>query len=306
MRTGRDEHPHRAAVVARTREDLARALARPTAAVADPATKVAFLFSGQGSQYPGMGEELHRAEPVFRSALDECLELARDELGGDLRELLAAHPEETQFAQPALFAVGYALSRLWRSWGVEPEAMIGHSVGEYVAAAEAGVFTVSEAVRLVCARGRLMQQAPPGAMLAVSMDEDRLREWLPADLALAAVNGSGACVVAGPAEAVEEFAAKLSAEKIQNRGLRTSHAFHSPLMDGVLADFRAEVSAVSPRRPSRPYLSTRTGDWITPEQATDPEHWVRQLRDTVRFGDCVQRLLADGSWALVECGPGRQ
>ncbi|MFE3170353.1 SDR family NAD(P)-dependent oxidoreductase [Amycolatopsis sp. NPDC059090] len=306
LRTGRDEHPHRAAMVARTREDLVRALARPTAAVADPATKVAFLFSGQGSQYPGMGEELHRAEPVFRSALDECLELARDELGGDLRELLAARPEETQFAQPALFAVGYALSRLWRSWGVEPEAMIGHSVGEYVAAAEAGVFTVSEAVRLVCARGRLMQQAPPGAMLAVSMDEDRLREWLPADLSLAAVNGSGACVVAGPAEAVEEFAAKLSAEKIQNRGLRTSHAFHSPLMDGVLADFRAEVSAVSPRRPSRPYLSTRTGDWITPDQATDPEHWVRQLRDTVRFGDCVQRLLADGSWALVECGPGRQ
>ncbi|MFB9924337.1 SDR family oxidoreductase [Amycolatopsis halotolerans] len=306
LRAGRDEHSHRAAVVARTREDLARALARPAAAVADPATKVAFLFSGQGSQYPGMGDELHNAEPVFRSAMDECLELARAELGADLRELLAAHPEETQFAQPALFAVGYALSRLWRSWGVEPEAMIGHSVGEYVAAAEAGVFTVPEAVRLVCARGRLMQQAPPGAMLAVSMDEDRLREWLPTGLSLAAVNGSGACVVAGLAEAVEDFAAKLSAEKIQNRELRTSHAFHSPLMDGVLPDFRAEVAAVSLRRPNRPYLSTRTGDWITPEQAADPDHWVRQLRDTVRFGDCVQRLLADGSWALVECGPGRQ
>ncbi|WP_370936710.1 SDR family NAD(P)-dependent oxidoreductase [Amycolatopsis sp. cg13] len=306
LRAGRDEHPHRAAMVARTREDLVRALARPAAAVADPATKVAFLFSGQGSQYPGMGDELHRAEPVFQSAMDECLALARDELGADLRELLAEHPEETQFAQPALFAVGYALSRLWRSWGVEPEAMIGHSVGEYVAAAEAGVFTVPEAVRLVCARGRLMQQAPPGAMLAVSMDEDRLREWLPADLSLAAVNGSGACVVAGPGEAIEDFAAKLSAEKIQHRSLRTSHAFHSPLMDEVLPEFRAEVAAVSLRRPNRPYLSTRTGDWITPEQAVDPDHWVRQLRDTVRFGDCVQRLLADGSWALVECGPGRQ
>ncbi|MGW7531351.1 type I polyketide synthase [Amycolatopsis sp. NPDC054798] len=306
LRAGRDEHPHRAAVVARTREELARLLERPAAAVADPATKVAFLYSGQGSQYPGMGAALHRAEPVFRSAMDECLALARAELGADLRELLAEHPEDTQFAQPALFAVGYALSRLWRSWGVEPAAMIGHSVGEYVAAAEAGVFTLAEAVRLVCARGRLMQQAPPGAMLAVSLDEDRLRERLPADLALAAVNGSGACVVAGPAEAVEGFAAKLSAENIQNRGLRTSHAFHSPLMDEVLPAFLAEVASVPLRRPDRPYLSTRTGDWITLEQATDPDHWVRQLRDTVRFGDCVQRLLADGSWAFVECGPGRQ
>ncbi|WP_020659973.1 type I polyketide synthase [Amycolatopsis benzoatilytica] len=306
LRAGRDEYPHRSAVVARTREDVARLLARPSTVVADPATKVAFLFSGQGSQYPGMGAELHRAEPVFRSAMDECLELARAELGADLRHLLAEHPDETQFAQPALFAVGYALSRLWRSWGVEPEAMIGHSVGEYAAAAEAGVFTAGEAVRLVCARGRLMQQAPPGAMLAVSLDEARLRERLPAELALAAVNGSGACVVAGVSKAVEGFAAELSAEHIQNRGLRTSHAFHSPLMDEVLPEFRAEVAAVSLRRPDRPYLSTRTGEWITPEQATDPEHWVRQLRDTVRFGDCVQRLLATGSWALVECGPGRQ
>ncbi|MFB9905621.1 type I polyketide synthase [Allokutzneria oryzae] len=304
LRTGRDEHQHRAAVVVRDREDLLKLRNRPPAStVADPATKVGFLFSGQGSQYPDMGAGLYRAEPVFRAAMDDCLELARAELGTDL---LTAPLEETRFAQPALFALGYALSRLWRSWGVEPDAMIGHSVGEYVAATDAGVFTLPEAIRLVCARGRLMQQAPPGAMLAVSLDEDRLRERLPAGLALAAVNAPGTCVVAGPVEAVEGFAAELSTEDIQSRGLRTSHAFHSPLMDEVLPAFRAEVAGVALRRPDRPYLSTLTGDWITPEQATDPEHWVRQLRETVRFGDCVQRLLATGTWALVECGPGRQ
>ncbi|QKV80968.1 type I polyketide synthase [Amycolatopsis sp. Hca4] len=311
LAAGRTEYPHRAVVVARDPEDAVDGLRDPrrlqTAQAAE--LKVAFLFSGQGSQYAGMGAELYRSEPVFAAAVDECCELAG--LPG-LKELIFdrggdAKLRETRYTQPALFVVEYALAMLWRSWGVRPGAMIGHSVGEYVAATLAGVFTPADALRLVVRRGELMQSMPAGAMLAVQLDEDAVAKRLPEGLAIAGVNGPGTCVVAGPSGAVADFAALLRSTDVQCRELVTSHAFHSPMMEPILAEFTEAVAAVPRSVPSLPFLSNLTGGWITGLQATDPAYWAAHLRQAVRFGDCVRTLFAGGDrWALVECGPGHQ
>ncbi|MET8846331.1 SDR family NAD(P)-dependent oxidoreductase [Amycolatopsis sp. NPDC004625] len=311
LAAGRTEYRHRAVVVARDSEDAVDGLRDPrrllTAEAAEP--KVAFLFSGQGSQYAGMGAELYRTEPVFAAAVDECCELAG--LPG-LKELIFdrggdARLRETRYTQPALFVVEYALAMLWRSWGVRPGAMIGHSVGEYVAATVAGVFTLADAVALVVRRGELMQSMPAGAMLAVQLDEEAVSNRLPEGLAIAGVNGPGTCVVAGPSDAIADFAALLRSSDVQCRELVTSHAFHSPMMDPILAEFTEAVAAVPRSAPSLPFLSNLTGGWITGMQATDPAYWAAHLRRAVRFGDCVRTLFAGGDrWALVECGPGHQ
>ena len=317
LAVGRAELPHRAVLVATDPADAVAGLADPkrlrTGRAAAP-PRVAFLFSGQGSQHAGMGAGLHAAEPVYRAALDECADL----LDVDLRALLSTRDDpaadeelrRTATTQPALFAVELALARLWESWGVVPDAMVGHSIGEYVAATLAGVFTVPDAVRLVTLRGRLMQAMPPGAMLAVQRDADGLD--LPAGLEVAAVNAPGSCVVAGPADAIEAYAGRLTAEGVGSTTLRTSHAFHSAMMEPVLGEFTAAVAAVPRQPPRRRFLSNLTGTWITDDEATDPAYWARHLRSTVRFGPDVATLLADGGgdgggdWALVECGPGRQ
>nr|WP_225956564.1 type I polyketide synthase [Amycolatopsis lexingtonensis] len=311
LATGRTEYPHRAVVVARDSEDAVDGLRDSRRLVTGQAgeLKVAFLFSGQGSQYAGMGAELYRSEPVFATAFDECCELSG--LPG-LKELVLgrggdAELRETRYTQPALFAVEYALARLWRSWGVRPGAMLGHSVGEYVAATVAGVFTLADAMRLVVRRGELMQAMPAGAMLAVQLDEESVAKRLPEGLSIAGVNGPGTCVVAGPSGAVADFASLLKSSDVQCRELVTSHAFHSPMMDPILAEFAEAVAAVPRSAPSLPFLSNLTGGWITAEQATDPAYWAAHLRQAVRFGDCVRTLLGGGErWALVECGPGHQ
>lgn len=310
LRVGRTERRHRAVVVARDAADAAAALRDPGRRVAGEAAaapKVAFLFPGQGAQYAAMGAELYRAEPVFAAAVDECLAVLEPEFREIFFDPAAGDRlRQTRWTQPALFVVEYALARLWASWGVRPAAMIGHSIGEYVAATLAGVFSLPDAVRLVAARGRLMQSLPPGAMLAVMLDEADLLPRLPEGVALAAVNGP-ACVVAGETPAVEAFAAALEAEGVDSRRLRTSHAFHSPMMDPILADFEAAVAAVSRSAPSVPFLSNVTGTWITPRQAADPGYWASHLRQPVRFSACVASLLAEqGPWTFVECGPGRQ
>ncbi|MFC4061552.1 SDR family NAD(P)-dependent oxidoreductase [Planomonospora corallina] len=320
LRTGRPEYAHRAAVVAADRADAVAALRdrkrrrRGEAGAGSPA--VVFLFSGQGAQYAGMGAELYRTEPVFAAAVDECADLLTEHLGLDLRELMfggAPDAEETlrrtRYTQPALFTVEYALARLWQSWGVRPAEMIGHSIGEYVAATVAEVFTLADAVRLVAARGALMQSMPPGAMLAVQQDESALAGRLPEGVSVATVNGPGTCVVAGPADAVEAFAETLKAEKVGCKALRTSHAFHSPMMEPILAEFTALVASVPRRAPRLPFWSNVTGRPITAEQATDPAYWAGHLRQPVRFGACVAGLYAahaDAPPLLVECGPGRQ
>jgi phthiocerol/phenolphthiocerol synthesis type-I polyketide synthase E len=317
LRTGRATRPHRAMVVARDPEAAADALRDRklrTGHAGDQPPRVALLFSGQGAQYAGMGAELYRAEPVFRDAVDECAGLLAPEL--DLRDLMFAEGGDerlrrTEFTQPALFTLEYALAVLWREHGLTPAAMIGHSVGEYVAATLAGVFTLPDALRLVATRGRLMQSMPPGEMLAVQLGEDDVAPLLSGTgCAVATVNAPGTCVVAGPAEGIAEVADALSARGVSGKRLRTSHAFHSPMMDPVLDEFAAEVAAVPRRAPSLPFLSDVTGDWITAEQATDPGYWADHLRRPVRFGDCVATLLAGsdegGEWTFLECGPGRQ
>ncbi|TDV43151.1 type I polyketide synthase [Actinophytocola oryzae] len=315
LRVGRPEYTHRTAVVATDLPDAVAALRsrRRQRGVADGLPpKVAFLFSGQGAQYAGMGAQLYATRPAFAAAVDECAELLVPELGLDLRDLLLGHDQdaeatlrETRYTQPALFVVEYALAVLWQEMGVRPSAMVGHSIGEYVAATVAGVFSLPDALRVVAARGRLMQSVPAGAMLAVQQDESTVE--LPDGLAVATVNGPGTCVVAGPVEAVAAYADTLKAAGVKAKELRTSHAFHSSMMDPVLAEFTDVVRGVALAAPRIRFLSNVSGDWITDEQATDPEYWAAHLRRPVRFGDCVATLLGEGGrWSLLECGPGRQ
>lgn len=326
LRVGRVEHPHRTVVVATDVADAVTALRQPkrqVSATAGAPPRVVFLFPGQGAQYAGMGAQLYASEPVFARAVDRCAELLAGELDTDLRSLLFASGEQARadaeallaqpaYAEPALFTIEYALAQLWQSWGVRPATMIGHSVGEYVAATLAGVFDLPDALHLVAVRGRLTQTVSAGAMLTVSAPAERIGPELPDGLSIAAVNGPGTCVVSGPTEQVEQLAEQLSAQKVTVRRLRISHALHSATMDPILAEFTAAVAAARPAAPRLPFLSNRTGAPITAAQATDPAYWAAHLRETVRFGDCVARALADGAQSgaeptlLLECGPGRQ
>jgi amino acid adenylation domain-containing protein len=274
---------------------------------------VAFLFPGQGTQYVNMARELYESEPVFASEVEACAELLKPEL--DLRALLfpseaqaeeaARQLERTAFAQPALFVVEYALARLWMSWGVKPAAMLGHSIGEYVAACLAGVFSLEDALSLVVARGRLMQTLPGGAMLAVQLSEEELRPRLAEELSLAAVNAPSACVVSGTVEAISVLEAALSKQEIVHTRLHTSHAFHSPMMEPILEEFAALVSRCKLNPPTLPYISNLTGVWIEESQATDALYWSRHLRETVLFGAGVETLLKEPGRVLLEVGPGR-
>ncbi|MFT9821194.1 acyltransferase domain-containing protein, partial [Lysinibacillus sp. NPDC056185] len=241
---------------------------------------VVFLFPGQGAQYLDMAAQAYDSEAVFRAAFDECAELAAPLLGADLREVvfaratadeeaqaLAERLQRTAFTQPALFAVEYALARLWLSWGVQPEAMVGHSIGEIVAACLADVFSLPAAVEFVVTRGRLVQSMPTGAMLAVPLTEEELEPLLGDETGLAAVNGPRAAVVAGPHAAIEALRASLEHAGVQATELRTSHAFHSAMLDPVVAPLREAAERAGLKPPSRRFVSTVTGDWITDQEA---------------------------------------
>jgi acyl transferase domain-containing protein/acyl carrier protein len=319
---GRRAFEHRRAVVCRDAADAAEKLARRDAggrrASAEP--RVAFMFPGQGAQHPSMGAELYRLEPSFRERVDECCEILRPHLGLNLRDLLFARPDEsdagarrlaeTALAQPALFVTEYALARLWMSWGVTPDSMIGHSVGEYVAACLAGVFTPEEALPLVAARGRLMQAMPAGSMLAAPLPESELRVLLDAKpfagrLSVAAVNAPSSCVVSGRDELLSELEGELRRGGLDCRRLDTSHAFHSEMMEPVLAPFAELFGRVRLKPPALPFISNLTGRPIADEEATDPGYWARHLRQTVRFADGVGELLKEPGLILLEVGPGR-
>jgi acyl transferase domain-containing protein len=312
LQLGRKDFAHRRAVVVRDAHDAIAALShaeRPpvVSGVHDGSERpVAFLFSGQGSQHSRMGGALYETEPVFRAAFDRCAELLRPHLDRDLRDLRDAPAEEvneTRHAQPLLFATGYALASLWMAWGIEPRAMLGHSVGEYVAAHLAGVFTLEDALMVVAARGRLMQAAPAGDMLAVNLSADTLSRRLPAGVEIAAINAPALCVVSGERAAIAAFAEELAKASIEHRALHTSHAFHSSTMESVLAPFREIVASVRLSPPMRRYLSNVTGTWILPEQATSPDYYAQHLRGTVQFAAGVERLVAE-QCVLLEVGPG--
>jgi acyl transferase domain-containing protein/NADP-dependent 3-hydroxy acid dehydrogenase YdfG len=280
---------------------------------ADKSPEVVFLFSGQGSQYPGMLAGLYASEPVVRETVDKCAEILRPHLGFDLRAVLdpaapdaAARLRRTAVAQPALFVADYALAKLWQNWGVKPAALLGHSLGEYVAACLAGVYTLEAALELVAARGALMDALPAGAMLAVALSENEATALAAENgLALAAVNAPGACVLSGPIAAIERIATTLAARGVVARRLETSHAFHSAMMEPMLAAFVAKVRAARPQPPSIPIVSNVTGDWLTATEATEAEYWTRHLRQTVRFSAGVDRLRVEPARLFLEVGPGR-
>ena len=271
---------------------------------------VTFLFTGQGSQHIGMGCGLYSSQPVFRREFDRCADLLWPELGCDLREIVyspdgdSSRIDETWLSQPALFAVEYALARLWMSWGVYPESALGHSIGEYVAACLAGVFSLEDALRLVAARGRLMQRMPAGKMLAVPLAERDIRALIDGRLSLAAVNTPSLCTVSGADDDIGWLRQMLQARGVESRTLHTSHAFHSSLMEAAIAPFLDCLRTISFHEPAFPFVSNITGRPILPGEAMDPEYWAAHLRQTVRFEDGIRALASPGR-IFVEIGPGR-
>jgi len=280
----------------------------------DETPPLVFMFPGQGAQYVNMALGLYQAEPIFAQQLDRCCELVKPRLGLDLRDVLFPPAEryekavqqltQTWITQPALFIIEYGLARLWMSWGLEPDAMIGHSIGEYVAACLAGVFSLEEALALVVARGKLIQELPPGAMMAVSLPETEVKGMLNQYLSLAAVNGPSLCVVSGTPAAVNQLQQRLTSRGVNCRPLHTSHAFHSHMVDPILGAFTKEVEKIKLNTPGIRYISNVTGDWLKPKEAVDPGYWARQLRQTVRFSDGVRTLLKEPGNLLLEVGPG--
>ncbi|HJU07415.1 MAG TPA: type I polyketide synthase, partial [Rhodanobacteraceae bacterium] len=308
LAAGRKAFAQRAFVVAESIEEAAAKLDKGTAAVEALDREVLFMFPGQGAQYAGMGRALHAREPAFREALDTCAEILAGELGLDLRQRLFSEDaealRETRLTQPATFAIEYALAQLWLARGIRPAALIGHSVGEFVAAVLAGVMQLDDALRLVARRGRLMQAQPAGAMLSVRLDAERLANRLPPSLTLAAENAPNACVVSGEIADIETLRIALDADGIACRLLRTSHAFHSPMMDAVIEPFRAEVARINLAAPKLPIASTCSGEMLSEAEATSPVYWARHLRETVRYARALTTLLeSHPSAILLEVGP---
>ncbi|NOK32771.1 acyltransferase domain-containing protein [Corallococcus exercitus] len=318
LQVGRHIHEHRRAVVVKDVADAKAALrdARRLLGGSGLNTRrpVVFLFSGQGSQYVDMGRGLYEQEPTFRTEVDTCAEKLKPHLGLDLRTVLyppadgrekaTEQLKQTSLTQPALFVIEYALAKLWASWGVTPQAMVGHSIGEYVAACLSGVFSLDDALALVATRGRLMQSLPAGSMLSVRLTPEALAPLMDARLSVAAVNAPGFTVVAGPTDAVDALQAKLEAQKVEVSRLHTSHAFHSTMMDPIVEEFRQAVAKVARKEPKDLYLSNVTGTWVTPEDAVSPAYWARHLRDAVRFQDSATLLLNDPEHVFLEVGPG--
>ncbi len=317
LQVGRKHQAHRRVEVVSDTGALATALARPPAAAGPVSAGVplAFLFPGQGGQYVGMTAALAGTEPALAEAVAECARLFAPALGADLREVLHAAPDDPAatarlqpmaMAQACVFTVEYALARLWQRWGVMPDAVAGHSLGAYAAGCIAGVFDLPDAVALVAARGRLLEELPPGAMVAVSLPEAQLRPLLDSGLDVAAVNGPDQCVVSGPRQRTDRLAAQLEQRGVEVRRLHISAGAHSSLVDPVVDVFAEQVAGLRLNPPALPMLSDHTGGWLTAEQACDPAYWAAHLRAPVRFSDVLAGLLdGDARHALVEVGPGR-
>lgn len=272
-----------------------------------------FLYPGQGAQYVHMGRQLYEDEPVYRQWVDQCAVFLTPILGFDVRTLLfpatgqeqsaTERINQTDMTQVTLFITEYAMTRLLMTYGIQPDAMIGHSLGEYVAACIAGVITLEDALSLVAARGRLMQSMQPGAMVSVAASEERLRDLMNEELSISVIFGSTLCVVGGSLPAVQAFTETLTREGLEYRQLHTSHAFHSPMMEPMLQPFQQTVQRVERRPPAIPYISCTTGTWITAENIMDDGYWARHVRQTVRIADGMQELLKQPERVFIEVGP---
>ena len=301
---------------------------------------VIFMFPGQGAQYVDMGLELYQTEPIFQEEMDRCFEILKPIMADDIKEILYPHPDcrggspcppgdcigapvqgdhresplqsdridQTEIAQPLIFIIEYSLAKLLMNWGIKPYAMIGHSIGEYVAACLSGVFSLEHALKLVALRGQLMQQMPEGSMISVPLAEKQLIPLLDShgELSLAAVNSASYCVVSGPHDAIEAFARQLKENGHESRSLHTSHAFHSKMMEPMLKEFEDRVSEPELKEKADiPFISNVTGTWASIKEAASPRYWSTHIRNTVRFGDGVTELLKNEAAIVVEVGPGR-
>ena len=281
--------------------------------------QIIYMFPGQGSQYANMGKQLYEKEQVFRSEMDRCFDILKPLMPYNIDEILLpshgiavetgslADINNTEIAQPLLFVFEYSLARLLSKWGVKPNGMIGHSIGEYVAACLAGVFSLEDALKLVVSRGRLMREMPKGAMLSISINEEKLIPLLKnyVDISLAAVNSPSNCVISGPFESIDAIEKEIIRKGYDLSKLHTSHAFHSFMMEPILEQFEACVKEVSLDIPRIPYISNLTGKWITPEDATDPRYWSKHLRNTVRFANGIKEILKKGRCIFIEIGAGK-
>lgn len=309
LQTGRAEFAYRRAVSGSDTAELVTALrASRTATRAESAAAV-FLFPGQGSQYPGAGAQLYRSEPAFRAAFDECAKGFADRLGIDLHAVAFAADDgaaerlrQTVHTQPVLFSLDYALARTLSSAGIQPAALLGHSLGELVAACLAGVFTLGDAITVVAARARLLHRAPAGRMLTVDAPAETVGPLLGGHGVVAALNSPRSCVVAGAPDEIEEAGRRLAAHGLRPRPLATSHAFHTALVEPALPEFGEVLRSVTLAAPRIPFVSNVTGTWITDEEATDPAYWVRHVRRPVRFSDGLRAVRDRG--VPVEVGPG--
>ncbi|HEV2205771.1 MAG TPA: amino acid adenylation domain-containing protein [Candidatus Acidoferrales bacterium] len=319
LQVGRKQMAERKFVVAADRGEAATLLSQPNPLRCgakrcerrDPS--IVFLFGGQGTQYINMGLNLYRGEEVFHRAVDECCDILKPRLNRDLREVLYPKPEDeeatratlrdTYFTQPAIFTIEYALAQLWRSWGVRPGVMLGHSIGEFVAATLARVWSLEDALRIVAMRGRLMQGLPRGSMLAVGAPTANVEPMLPESIQVASVNAPGLCVISGPTDDIAAVQHALESKGFVCRQLHTSHAFHSAMMDPIVEPLRAEVAKAQLRAPKEPIISTVTGQPLTEAETTNPRYWARHARETVQFAKAVQYAIAQGSDLFLECGP---
>lgn len=319
LQVGREPFKHRRMAVCSNLQQAIRVLEEPSNG-AEPAIvitggqpSVAFMFPGIEALHPNAGLELYRSEATFRAHIDECSAALEGLLGLDLRRLLYPSVEDDQAAQrlrdakvapAALFVLEYALARLWREWGVQPKAMIGHGLGEYVVACLSGVLKLEDALFCVAEIGRAVAQSSPGAMLAVHLSPGELEPLLGDRVSLAAINSPSDCVVSGAVDRIDALERELTSRGCAIERLAISHAFNSSLMDPVSDALAKQLAKVAFGPPQTPYLSAITGRWITAAQTTDPGYWVRQLRDTVRFGAGLVELRSRGEFILLEVGPG--
>lgn len=312
--TGLAHFPWRIAAAGRTTEELRARLAKAEPANSNTPPRVAFLFTGQGAQYLGMGRKLFETHQEFRKNLERCDEVLRSSLERPLLSVLFGEGadgqllDDTAYTQPALFALEYSLAQLWRSWGIEPSAVMGHSVGEYAAACVAGVYELEDGLKLIAERGRLMSQLPrDGAMAAVFAEEERVASAIQPDadtLSIAASNGPRNTVISGRRETMEKVLRELKSQGIKARQLTVSHAFHSPLMEPMLDSFQQAAAGISHQAPKIDLVSNLTGEIATSESNLfDADYWRQHIRQPVRFAQAMNSLAEAGYEHFLEIGP---